>query len=178
MSSQIEDKLYEVVVFALTIIFFILPAVSYFYIVIASKISARKTSIPHTKEDKNKVYTQHHSPQRNFGSIPSSVASSYLNLPVAPTRILVESASRSNESVPPYWNTRIPNSPSVASIAASSTFKLFQEVSPILVSFSNITYSVENSRKKTSEPFVILNGVSGFMKPGSLCAIMGPSGII
>jgi ABC-type multidrug transport system fused ATPase/permease subunit len=166
MSEEIHEKLHEVIVFSLAIIFFILPAASYFYIVAANTISPRRTAIsePHPSEPKE------YSSTRNYGHLPEmpgSVGSSSFHLPIAATRILVESANK----IP-----RLPHSPSFASTAPSS-FKIFQEVTPTLVSFSGITYSVPNSRKSISEPYVILNGVSGFMKPGTLCAIMGPSGI-
>lgn len=80
--------------------------------------------------------------------------------------------------------SRLPYSYSVASTTTSSITRLFHEAAPALLSFSDIIYSVKTSHNGPSKKFktssssttTILKSVNGFMKAGSLTAIMGPSG--
>ena len=44
-----------------------------------------------------------------------------------------------------------------------------------LVSFRDLTYTVKNSQNK-NESLNLLDGVSGYFRPGELVALMGPSG--
>ena len=67
-------------------------------------------------------------------------------------------------------------------LAVSSTRKgkldnapTFLQRHGMLVSFRNITYTVQNDQNK-KEQISLLNSISGYLRSGELVALMGPSG--
>lgn len=161
-----------VVVIALFVAFFLIPAVAYISVIIVGK-SHKAISNPSTQSPNKAGHTQQHRAYIQPRYESSSVGSSSLHLPAAPKAILVKSKDSTTDLIAKAADHSLVHSPSVASTVPSSITRLYHEVQPVLLAFSNITYSVS---KKKGEKTRILNGVSGFMKPGSLTAIIGPSG--
>ena len=169
--SEVEG----VVLATLSFLVFIIPAITYFVIISRPKrqeplnsVQSRPIQPPLPQMKRNL------SPNKNMRSVNSSSSHLPMSQRTIPDFGFFTNSKHSTPAASRlHLNEVGSNRLQTAASVTSSITRLFHQVPQVLISFSNLSYSVYDKKNVETK---ILDNISGFIKPYSLCAFMGPSG--